>query len=313
MLPGGILPNPKESYMSVNDWAGIMVGLATLYLLWQQNQLFRRQNEIFAAQAGASKMPSGSSTILRLARYWPMLVMVVLTFATGVFVSYDLYDRHQMTAQPHLLLLMSVYVASVLLLLAVLSYVIRLKAPNDPMVVFHAREENESLKRKATPPSLEIRPLPEAALKSSAERGYSHYRMSIHNSGSETARNVQVRLVSIEPPPISEYFRARADFPYHVRLAHVADGPVDTSTDHDINPGTSKQFELLFFWESADHRIMVDGIDTKQVLSRDARFSIEDKECWHLKYEVSSTQDAIQRPIFFVRREDKNIVMSRLV
>src|SRR5690242_13101444 len=99
--------------------------------------------------------------------------------------------------------------------------------------------------------------------------------MSIHNSGSETERNVQVRLVSIEPLPISEYFLAHADFPYHVRLAHLADGPVDISTDHDINPGTSKEFELLFFWESADHRIIVDGIDTKQTRSSDARFPLE--------------------------------------
>jgi hypothetical protein len=161
--------------------------------------------------------------------------------------------------------------------------------------------------------TLEIRPSLGQVLSASTERGFSHYRMDIYNSGPEMERNVQVRLVSIEPLPISEYFRARADFPYHVRLAHVADGPVDTSTDHDINPGTSKQFELLFFWESSDHRTMVDGIDTKQALSRDARFSMEDKECWHLKYEVSSAMTGIQRPSFLVRCEGNNLVMRRLI
>jgi hypothetical protein len=161
--------------------------------------------------------------------------------------------------------------------------------------------------------SLEIRPSPGETLNSSSERAYSHYRMEIYNPTREKAHHVQVKLVGIEPLPMSEFFLARADFPYHVRLAHVADGPVDGSTDHDINPRTSEQFELLFSWESSDERTMVDGIDTKQALSRDARFSIEDKECWHLKYEVSSAKDDVQRPIFTVRREGKSLSMSRLV
>src|SRR5438445_33234 len=98
-----------------------------------------------------------------------------------------------------------------------------------------------------------------------------------------------------------------------VRLAHLADGPVDSATGHDINPGTSIQFELLYFWKSSDDSIMINGIDTKQTLSRNAWFSIEDKECWHLKYEVSSAQNGIQRPMFFVRREGESLFMSRLV
>jgi hypothetical protein len=188
----------------------------------------------------------------------------------------------------------------------------RLVLPEDAEIP-RLTKELGIVKEADTLTKLEIRPSSGQVLNASTERGFSHYRMDIYNSGPEMERNVQVRLVSIEPLPISEYFRARADFPYHVRLAHVADAPVDTSTDHDINPGTSKQFELLFFWESSEHRTIVDGIDTKQALSRDARFSIEDKECWHLKYEVSSAMTGIQRPSFLVRCEGNNLVMRRLI
>jgi hypothetical protein len=168
---------------------------------------------------------------------------------------------------------------------------------------------------KLTPPLLHIRPKPEEEMESFVERahGETHYRMEIYNSGPEIASNVQVKLVKIDPLPISEYFRARADFPYFVCLAHSADGPVDSATVHDINPGTSAQFELLYFWKSSQGQIMVDGIDTKQAHSRDSRFPIEENEYWLLKYEVSSARNGIQRPTFLVRREGKNIVMSRLV
>jgi len=164
-------------------------------------------------------------------------------------------------------------------------------------------------------PSLEIRPSPGEAVTSFVEKahGETHFRMDIYNPPPEKAHNVQVTLVKIDPLPISEYFRARADFPYHARLGHLADGSVDSATGHDINPGTSKQFELLYFWKSSDGRIMTNGIDTKQALSRNAWFSIEDKEYWHLKYEVSSARNGIQRPMFFVRREGESLFMSRLV
>ncbi len=161
------------------------------------------------------------------------------------------------------------------------------------------------------PPSLEIRPLPGQELQSFRElRGYTHYRMEIYNSDTETAHNVQVRLVGIEPRPVCQQFCA--DFPYVVRLAHL-EGETDASVSRDINPRTSQSFELLFFWESSDHRTMVDGIDTKHALSRDACFSIEDKECRHLKYEVSSATTGIQKPSFLMRCEGNNLVMRRLI
>src|SRR5258708_4173395 len=162
---------------------------------------------------------------------------------------------------------------------------------------------------------LEIRPSPGEELNAFVEtvHGETHYRMEIYNPlGSEPAHGVEVKLVQIEPMPRSEYFRARADFPYIVRLAHLADGIVDNLTAHDINPGTSRKFELLYFWESSEHRLMVNGIDTKQA-SRDARFQVEENECWQMTYEISSAQTSIQRPVFRVRREGTNLLMSRSV
>lgn len=161
---------------------------------------------------------------------------------------------------------------------------------------------------------LEIRPLPGELLRPFVEgaHGETHYRMEIYNPPEAgPAHNVQVKLVQIDPVPKSEYFRARIDLPYIVRLAHLAGTVIDNATAHDINPGTSRQFELLYFWESSDHRLMVDGINTKQAF-RDARFDIEDSECWQLTYEISSAEASIQRPVFCVRREAMKLLVSRL-
>ncbi len=167
---------------------------------------------------------------------------------------------------------------------------------------------------KLEPIVLEIHPAPGEALRPFVEtaHGETHFRMEIYNAGTESGHNVEVRLIEIEPLPRSAYFGARADFPYMVRLAHMADIIVDPSTAHDINPGTGRQFELLYFWESSDHRLMVDGINTKQPF-RDARFDIEQNEGWQMTYEISSAQTSIQRPQFLLRREGMKLLMSRLV
>src|SRR5229473_114563 len=77
--------------MSTGD---AILGLAGLYLLWQQNQIFRQQNEIFAAQAGASKMPSDNAVKLWLRRYWPILAMVPLVSLMWAPIGYDYYGRY---------------------------------------------------------------------------------------------------------------------------------------------------------------------------------------------------------------------------
>jgi len=79
--------------MSISDLVGILVGLATIYFLWQQNKIFKQQNEIFTAQAGMEKMPPEPASI-RLKRYWPMFAMAALTILTWAAVGFDVYDRH---------------------------------------------------------------------------------------------------------------------------------------------------------------------------------------------------------------------------
>ena len=79
--------------MNATDWFVILEGIGSLLLLWQQNQIFKKQNEIFAAQAGMSIMESESPSRVALRRYWPMLTMALLMVFTwtGVVVGY--YNR----------------------------------------------------------------------------------------------------------------------------------------------------------------------------------------------------------------------------
>ena len=67
------------------DWTGLITGAVSVYLLWQQNQIFKQQNEIFAAQGG-KMVPAAKSSAFR--RYWPMLVMLALTVTTLIAVTY---------------------------------------------------------------------------------------------------------------------------------------------------------------------------------------------------------------------------------
>ena len=65
--------------LSMGDWTTIGTGLASIYLLWQQNQIFRRQNEIFASQAGArptTKMYRKNCCRLRISTYSSLSVGV---------------------------------------------------------------------------------------------------------------------------------------------------------------------------------------------------------------------------------------------
>jgi hypothetical protein len=80
--------------MSVSDLTAIIVGLVSLYLQRQQNQIFRRQNDIFSAQAGAGTSTMESNKPSTLERYWPMLAMTALTILTWGALGYDYYERH---------------------------------------------------------------------------------------------------------------------------------------------------------------------------------------------------------------------------
>jgi hypothetical protein len=75
--------------MNVGDWAAIIEGIAVIGLGWQQNRIFERQNQIFAAQAGFT-VPSKPSLDIKFKQYWPTAIMVVLMLMIG----YSYYDRH---------------------------------------------------------------------------------------------------------------------------------------------------------------------------------------------------------------------------
>jgi hypothetical protein len=71
--------------MALTDW---IQTAAVIYFAWQQNRIFKQQNQIFADQAGRSAM-SKTSQIPWITRYWPTTVMVGLAVLTG----YDIYAR----------------------------------------------------------------------------------------------------------------------------------------------------------------------------------------------------------------------------
>lgn len=73
--------------MALTDWVQTA---AAIYFAWQQNRIFKRQNEIIAAQSERTAVQSDSSWTLRIRRYWPTLAMLVLIAITA----YDIYDRH---------------------------------------------------------------------------------------------------------------------------------------------------------------------------------------------------------------------------
>jgi hypothetical protein len=77
------------------DWAGIISGLISIYLLWQQNQIFKKQNEIFAAQAGAKPMRREVPKRSMLTSRWPLLAMAALVILNAAITGYGYYERSQ--------------------------------------------------------------------------------------------------------------------------------------------------------------------------------------------------------------------------
>jgi hypothetical protein len=67
--------------MNVSDLTNLVVGLALIYFGWQQNQIFKRQNEIFATQAGIEMPPPKKSNMAAALQYWPLLAMGLLAVA----------------------------------------------------------------------------------------------------------------------------------------------------------------------------------------------------------------------------------------
>lgn len=86
------MPLTAASFFGLNtgDWTTVISSALSVFLLWQQNRIFQRQNEIFASQAGIAALPSKTTLAVRFNRYWPTIIMVVLILA----IAYDYYDRH---------------------------------------------------------------------------------------------------------------------------------------------------------------------------------------------------------------------------
>jgi hypothetical protein len=76
--------------MTAGDWVTVIGGIGSIYLLWQQNQIFKTQNEIIAAQSKRTAVQPSSASTFSLKRYWPTFIMLLLIALTG----YDIYDRH---------------------------------------------------------------------------------------------------------------------------------------------------------------------------------------------------------------------------
>ena len=80
--------------MNVSDLTNLVVGLALIYFGWQQNQIFKRQNEIFATQAGIEMPPPRKSRMAVVLQYWPLLAMVALAVAMWLAAAYDRMVTH---------------------------------------------------------------------------------------------------------------------------------------------------------------------------------------------------------------------------
>jgi hypothetical protein len=93
----GIAPSRLEVAigMTLNDLTGLLAQIVLIYLAYRQNEIFKRQNAIFAAQAGVPMAPSetaGAPVLVR--RYWPMLAMALLVLLNGAVVAYRSYAEH---------------------------------------------------------------------------------------------------------------------------------------------------------------------------------------------------------------------------
>jgi hypothetical protein len=81
--------------MALTDWVQTV---SLVYFGWQQNRIFKKQNEIFAAQGQQGGqvivLPDKTSRLLWLRRYWPTVIMGLLFLITA----YDIYDRHHNAA-----------------------------------------------------------------------------------------------------------------------------------------------------------------------------------------------------------------------
>jgi len=72
----------------------VLTNLVTIIFLWQQNQIFKKQNEIFAVQAGLARPEMRNASRPWLKEYWPFVAWVFLAFLTLGVLGYGYYQHH---------------------------------------------------------------------------------------------------------------------------------------------------------------------------------------------------------------------------
>ena len=78
------------------DIGDAVIGLPVVYFAWRQNEIFQRQNDIFATQAGMVTSMRNDPHRVRswIGRYWPTFVLMFLIFIAWVPFGYRLYHEY---------------------------------------------------------------------------------------------------------------------------------------------------------------------------------------------------------------------------
>jgi len=126
------------------------------------------------------------------------------------------------------------------------------------------------------------------------------WRIRVINAGPASARNIHVRLVSVDPRP--KYGPWSGDYPYPVPpLGLTIDAP-----ERSINPGDSETFELFMGWKSASGEFY-SSLDTR--LSGHNPIRIEKDERWKLTYEITAENAELIAFSSMMFVEDDNVVL----
>jgi formylglycine-generating enzyme required for sulfatase activity len=89
--------------MQILEWVGpFLYAIATLYLLFRQNQIMAEQNEIMRQESSSTSVAESAQGMGKgsAKTYWPMLVMVAMMLLTWGALGYYIYSRHAITVSP---------------------------------------------------------------------------------------------------------------------------------------------------------------------------------------------------------------------
>lgn len=77
--------------MTIGDAA---IGLAIVYFAYRQNEIFQKQNDIFAAQSGTTNMAVEKKSSTWVRRYWPTLVLILLVLLGWAPIGYKYVSKY---------------------------------------------------------------------------------------------------------------------------------------------------------------------------------------------------------------------------